>query len=281
MIGAIASPTPNPDQGTGQAGPPTAIEVAGVTKTYRTRTGAVKALAEVDCKINRGEFVSLLGPSGCGKSTLLRIMAGLSASSSGAVKIGGREVTRAQTQLGIVFQSPVLLEWRDTLANVMLQAEGRRMNKKAAEETARRLLEQVGLRGFERKRPSELSGGMQQRVAICRALLHDPEIVLMDEPFGALDALTRDQMNVDLQHLWAQGEKTVIFVTHSIPESVFLSDRVLVMSPSPGRIDLDLRIDIERPRRLAVRDSQQFTQYCGEIRDAFTKRGVLREEPPD
>jgi NitT/TauT family transport system ATP-binding protein len=207
-------------------------------------------------------------------------MAGLSSSSSGSVKIEGKQVTRAQTQLGIVFQNPVLLEWRDTLSNVMLQAQAKRMENKTAEETARRLLEQVGLAGFEQKRPSELSGGMQQRVAICRALLHDPNIVFMDEPFGALDALTRDQMNVDLQHLWAQGEKTVVFVTHSIPEAVFLSDRVLVMSPSPGRIDMDLRIGMERPRRLASRDSREFSQLCSEIRDAFTKRGVLREEPP-
>ncbi|MBJ7601791.1 MAG: ABC transporter ATP-binding protein [Candidatus Dormibacteraeota bacterium] len=255
------------------------IEVNGITKTYRTRTGAVNALAEVDCTIKRGEFVSLLGPSGCGKSTLLRIMAGLSSSSSGSVIIDGNPVIRPQTQLGIVFQSPVLLEWRDTLGNVMLQAEARGIDRRVALETANRLVKQVGLAGFERKRPSELSGGMQQRVAICRALLHDPDIVLMDEPFGALDALTRDQMNVDLQHLWAQGEKTVVFVTHSIPEAVFLSDRVLVMSPSPGRIDLGLRIDLERPRRLATRDSPQFAAYCSQIRNAFTKRGVLREEP--
>lgn len=279
-VASVARQSPSTNEVPGRAGSLPAIEVTGVTKTYRTRTGAVDALAEVNCTIKRGEFVSLLGPSGCGKSTLLRIMAGLSSSSSGSVKIEGKQVTRAQTQLGIVFQNPVLLEWRDTLSNVMLQAQAKRMENKTAEETARRLLEQVGLAGFEQKRPSELSGGMQQRVAICRALLHDPNIVFMDEPFGALDALTRDQMNVDLQHLWAQGEKTVVFVTHSIPEAVFLSDRVLVMSPSPGRIDMDLRIGMERPRRLASRDSREFSQLCSEIRDAFTKRGVLREEPP-
>jgi NitT/TauT family transport system ATP-binding protein len=255
-----------------------AIEVGGVTKTYRTRTGLVKALAPVDIAINRGQFVSLLGPSGCGKSTLLRIMAGLSVASSGNVTIEGKTVTRAQTQLGIMFQNPVLLRWRDALGNVMLQAEGRRIDRKEAEKSARRLLEQVGLAGFEHKRPSELSGGMQQRVAICRALLHDPGIVLMDEPFGALDALTRDQMSVDLQHLWQQGEKTVVFVTHSIPEAVFLSDRVLVMSPGPGRIDLDLPIELARPRRLATRDTSEFARYCAEIRAAFTRRGVLKEE---
>lgn len=249
-----------------------------MTKTYRTRTGVVRALAEVGCEIRRGEFVSLLGPSGCGKSTLLRIMAGLSPPSSGIVSIDGQAVRRAQTQVGIVFQNPVLLEWRDALGNVMLQAEARRMERAAAEIRARGLLEQVGLSGFERKRPSELSGGMQQRVAICRALLHDPAIVFMDEPFGALDALTRDQMNVDLQRLWHQGDKTVVFVTHSIPEAVFLSDRVLVMSPSPGRIDLDLSIGLDRPRRLAVRDLPEFARLCGEIRAAFTRRGVLRED---
>jgi NitT/TauT family transport system ATP-binding protein len=252
--------------------------VVGVTKTYQTRTGAVHALARVDCRIERNQFVSLLGPSGCGKSTLLRIMAGLAPASSGSVSIEGRPVLRAQTQLGIVFQNPVLLEWRDALGNVMLQAEARAMDQRAADSIARRLLAQVGLAGFERKRPSELSGGMQQRVAICRALLHDPTIVLMDEPFGALDALTRDQMNVDLQRLWAQGEKTVVFVTHSIPEAVFLSDRVMVMSPSPGHIDLDLPIQLERPRRLATRDSRAFAHYCSQIRDAFARWGVLREE---
>ncbi|MGH7862665.1 MAG: ABC transporter ATP-binding protein, partial [Candidatus Dormibacteraceae bacterium] len=211
-----------------------------VAKTYMTRTGPISAIGEVTCQIRRGEFVSLLGPSGCGKSTLLRIVAGLASASSGSVLIDGRRVTKPQTQMGIMFQSPVLLEWRDALGNVMLQAEARGLPRDAARDRAFELLSSVGLQGFEHNRPSELSGGMQQRVAICRALLHDPTIMLMDEPFGALDSLTRDQMNIDLQRLWSQGEKTVLFVTHSIAEAIFLSDRVIVMSPSPGRVDLDL-----------------------------------------
>jgi len=255
------------------------VEVNAVSKTYMTRTGPISAIGEVTCRIRHGEFVSLLGPSGCGKSTLLRIVAGLAAATTGSVVVDGRPVTKPQTQMGIMFQSPVLLEWRDALGNVMLQAEARGMRRGEARARALELLLSVGLQGFENKRPSELSGGMQQRVAICRALLHDPTVMLMDEPFGALDALTRDQMNVDLQRLWSQGEKTVIFVTHSIAEAIFLSDRVLVMSPSPGRVDLDLPITIARPRRLAMRHTGEFAEYTSQIWAAFARRGVIREEP--
>jgi NitT/TauT family transport system ATP-binding protein len=247
-----------------------------VSKVYRSRTGLVEALAGVSCSVAHGEFVSLLGPSGCGKSTLLQIVAGLLPASSGTVLLEEREVGAPQTQIGLVFQSPVLLEWRDALGNVLLQAEARGMDQRLARERARALLESVGLQGFEDKRPSELSGGMQQRVSICRALLHDPAVVLMDEPFGALDALTRDQMSVDLQRLWSQGDKTVLFVTHSIAEAIFLSDRVLVMSTSPGRIALDVRVDLPRPRPLAVRDTPQFMSLAAEIRAAFERIGVLR-----
>jgi len=256
----------------------TAIQLVGVSKSPYSRLGTVEAIADVTCSVSRGAFVSLVGPSGCGKSTLLRIIAGLTSPSSGTVMIENKRVRGPQTELGVVFQSPVLLEWRDALSNVMLQAEARRMDRRQAESKAHDLLAQVGLADFERKRPSELSGGMQQRVAICRALLHDPAIVLMDEPFGALDALTREQMNMDLQHLWSQGEKTVVFVTHSITEAVFLSDRVLVMSPRPARIDLDLRVELERPRSFAVRDAEEFNSYCAQIRATFAHRGVLREE---
>jgi len=254
------------------------IDLQGVAKTYSSPTGDIHALDKVSVSIARGQFVSLLGPSGCGKSTLLRIVAGLDQPSGGVVLIGGSRVTRPQTQLGIMFQSPVLLEWRDALGNVLLQAEARRMPKDAAEKAARELLASVGLAGFEHKRPHELSGGMQQRVALCRTLLHDPETILMDEPFGALDALTRDQMNVDLQFLWRRGEKTVLFVTHSIVEAVFLSDRVLVMSPAPGRISLDLPIDAPRPRRLAMREGTEFTKYVARIREVLFASGVLRED---
>jgi NitT/TauT family transport system ATP-binding protein len=258
--------------------PVMSIEFRNVSKRYSSRSGDVEALHDVSFGVTRGQFVSILGPSGCGKSTLLRIVAGLDRASVGTVRVAEKPVAGPQTQLGIMFQSPVLLEWRDALGNVMLQAEARRLERDAADKSARELLASVGLAGFEHKRPHELSGGMQQRVALCRTLLHDPETILMDEPFGALDALTRDQMNVDLQHLWKRGDKTVLFVTHSITEAVFLSDRVLVMSPSPGQISLDLAIDSPRPRRLAMRERPEFMTYVARIREILFASGVLREE---
>jgi NitT/TauT family transport system ATP-binding protein len=254
------------------------ITVDSVSKTYRTSTGPVDALADVSFTIRAGEFVSLLGPSGCGKSTLLRIIAGLETPTAGTISIGGRMVEGPQTQLGMVFQSPLLLAWRDALGNVLLQAEARRMDRHKAETAARELIASVGLAGFEHKWPRELSGGMQQRLAICRALLHDPPLLLMDEPFGALDALTRDQMNIDLQALWRRGEKTVVFVTHSISEAVFLSDRILVMSHRPGRVVLDTTIALTRPRRMRMRNTAEFTGYQEQIRAQFARSGVLREE---
>ncbi len=270
--------------GTGTAAPAVAgpdapiVQASDVAKTYLLRTGSVHALDGVTFRVRRGEFLSLLGPSGCGKSTLLRILAGLTPASSGEITLEGRPVAGPQTQVGMVFQRPVLLEWRTALDNVLLQAEARRLNRATARQRALELLGSVGLTGFEHVRPQALSGGMQQRVAICRALLHDPRILLMDEPFGALDALTRDQMAIDLQRLWRQGEKTVVFVTHSIDEAVFLSDRVLIMTPRPGRIDLDLSIDLPRPRRVAMKESPEFATYSHQIREALAARGVLRED---
>jgi NitT/TauT family transport system ATP-binding protein len=176
-----------------------------------------------------------------------------------------------------VFQSPVLLEWRTALGNIMLQAEARRLDRKAAERRARELLAAVGLAGFEGKYPDELSGGMRQRVAICRALIHDPPQLLMDEPFGALDALTRDQLVLDLQRLWNETRMTVMFITHSVAEAVFLSDRVIVMTPRPGQVDRIMDIDLPRPRTLAMRESPGFNAYVREILDLFLARGVLRE----
>jgi NitT/TauT family transport system ATP-binding protein len=255
-----------------------AIEVRDVSKLYDTRSGSIQALDRIALTVNTGEFVSLLGPSGCGKSTLLRIVAGLEKVTSGEVSISGSPVTGPQTQLGIVFQSPLLLAWRDAIGNILLQAEARKMDLIRTRQTSLALMESVGLGGFEHKLPRELSGGMQQRVAICRALLHDPSLILMDEPFGALDALTRDQMNIDLQALWRRGEKTVLFVTHSISEAVFLSDRILVVSPRPGRIVLDQRINLPRPRRMRMRDLEEFTGYQKLIRARFAESGVLRED---
>ena len=249
----------------------------GVSKVYATHDGPVRALEQVSVGARRGEFLSVLGPSGCGKSTLLMIAAGLLRPSSGAVSIDGAVVTRPRTDIGIVFQSPVLLEWRTALGNVMLQAEAKKLERTAAKRRARDLLGAVGLGGFEDKYPHELSGGMRQRVSLCRALIHDPTQLLMDEPFGALDALTRDQLVLDLQQIWNQRRMTVLFVTHSVPEAVFLSDRIMVMTPRPGRLDRMIDIELPRPRTLAMRETPEFAAYIREILDLFLARGVLRE----
>jgi NitT/TauT family transport system ATP-binding protein len=253
------------------------IDVRAVGKRYVARGGALDAIRDVNFTVVAGEFVSLLGPSGCGKSTLLRLVGGLDQPSSGQIRIQGQPVVGPQTEAGFVFQDPLLLEWRDAFGNVMLQAEARHYDRRLAEDRARTLLASVGLSQFEHLRPNELSGGMQQRVALCRALLHDPSLIFMDEPFGALDALTRDQMNIDLQHMWRLGEKTVLFVTHSSSEAVFLSDRVLVMSSSPGTVIMELRINLARPRRSVVRDSPQFSEYVRQIRETLYATGVLHE----
>jgi NitT/TauT family transport system ATP-binding protein len=252
------------------------IEIAGVSKTYSASDGLVHALAEVSLSVPAGEFLSILGPSGCGKSTLLLMIAGLLAPSAGEILVSGHPVTRPQTDVGIVFQSPVLLDWRTVIRNVLLQVEARGLDLASHRAKARDLLQAVGLEGFEDKYPFELSGGMRQRAAICRALIHDPPLLLMDEPFGALDALTREQMRLDIERLWLERRKTVVFITHSIPEAVLLSDRVVVMSPRPGRIDGILDIDLPRPRRLEVHESARFAEYQKAITDLFRARGVLR-----
>jgi len=251
------------------------IEVQGVSKTFQRSSDSVEALQSVDLEVGHGQFVTLLGPSGCGKSTLLRIIAGLDSSSSGNVFIDGSRVVDVQSQLGFMFQNPVLLEWRTALGNVLLQAEARGMDTSEAERRARDLLAAVGLVGFEDRYPFELSGGMQQRVAICRALLHDPEIVLMDEPFGALDAMTREQMNIQLEQLWLDGKKSVVFVTHSISEAVLLSDIVVVMSARPGRVVGSVEIDLPRPRGGDKRDRPRFTEYASGLRDLLESAGAF------
>jgi NitT/TauT family transport system ATP-binding protein len=253
------------------------ISVDGLSKQYLSRTGPILALDKVNFAIAEREFVSVIGPSGCGKSTLLMIVSGLTPSSTGAVTIGGRRVAGPYTELGIVFQEDVLLDWRSVIHNVLLQADIRGTRTAAAEERARELLGMVGLAGFETKYPHELSGGMRQRVSICRALLHDPALLLMDEPFGALDALTRDQMNLDLLGFWQKFQMTVLFVTHSISEAVFLSDRVIVMSPRPGKIETIVPIGLPRPRRLTMRDTPEFTEYTRSVRSIFERAGVLKE----
>jgi len=253
------------------------IGLEGVSQVYASNDGPVRALEGVSLRARHGEFLSVVGPSGCGKSTLLMIAAGLLRASSGSVLVEGRPVTRPRTDIGIVFQGPVLLEWRTALANVMLPADAKKLERRAAQARARDLLRGVGLRGFEDKYPHELSGGMCQRVSLCRALIHDPPQLLMDEPFGALDALTRDQLNLDLQQICAERRINVLFITHSIPEAVFLSDRVMVMTPRPGRIDREIAIDLPRPRTLAMRDAPEFAAYSRQILDLFLARGVLRE----
>ena len=257
------------------------VKVDRVKKLYETRGEPILALDECTLDLRPGEFVSIVGPSGCGKSTLLLMIAGLIGSSAGTIRIGETEVRKPYTDLGIVFQEPVLLDWRKVMSNVMLQVEMRKLDKRLYKQRATELLELVGLQGFEDRYPYELSGGMRQRVSICRALLHDPGLLLMDEPFGALDALTRDQLNLDLQSIWMRSRKTVMFVTHSITEAVFLSDRIAIFSPRPGKIVEVLDIDLPRPRRLSMRETPEFGRYAGEIRRVFTSLGILRDEEPE
>lgn len=253
------------------------VGIQGVSKTYEVREGDdVLALDRVDLQIEPGSFVAIVGPSGCGKSTLLSLLAGLSEVSSGEISIDGQRIDRPHPKVGVVFQSDLLLYWRSILDNIMLPIEIKGKDRKAYEARARELLEQVGLTGFENKFPSELSGGMRQRVAICRALIQEPGLLLMDEPFGALDALTREQMIMDLQSMWLRLRNTVVFITHGIDEAIFLADRVIVMSPRPGRIDLDMQVDIPRPRRWAqVHENAAFQHYTRRVREIFESKGVL------
>ena len=252
------------------------LEVGHLGKTYPTRQGGeIHALEDVNLRIEAGEFVTVVGPSGCGKSTLLKILAGILPRSTGRVALRGQPVDGPHRDVGVVFQAAVLLPWWTVLENVMLPVVVQRRDRRAYEVHARAYLDLVGLRGFEDKYPNELSGGMQQRVSICRALVHDPSILLMDEPFGALDAMTRDAMNLELQRIWAESRKTIVLVTHSIPEAVFLADRVVVMSPRPGRITDVIAIDLPRPRTLEVINSAPFGLYAARIRRHFGAAGGL------
>ena len=253
------------------------IEMRDISKIYSTPKGSIEALSAVDIDVKEREFVSIVGPSGCGKSTLMMIVSGLTRPTSGTVTITGTRVTKPYTDLGIVFQRDVLLDWRTVFENVMLPCEIRKLPRPAAEDRIHELLESVGLSEFRAQHPYELSGGMRQRVAICRALVHDPPLLLMDEPFGALDALTRDQLNIDLQHLWSQSQKTVLFITHSIAEAVFLADRIIVMSAHPGVVRESIKIDLPRPRHLGVRESAPFGEYVRRVHEIFFKFGVLTE----
>ena len=242
------------------------ISLKNVRKVYRTRDIEFEAISDVSLDVGDGELVSLVGPSGCGKSTLLRILAGLHPHDNGEVLIGNPEVPFDPSKdIGMVFQQPLLLKWRRILENVQLPAEILGLPMKAAKERARDLLSMVGLEGFEDKYPYELSGGMQQRAAIARALVHDPKLILMDEPFGALDAMTREKMNLELLDIWQQSQKTIIFVTHGIQEAVFLGTHVAVMSPSPACLADYFTVDLPHPRKLDIKTHKNFGIYTRRI----------------
>jgi NitT/TauT family transport system ATP-binding protein len=250
------------------------IQIRGLSKTFgETGTGGVLALREIDCTIEKGSFVSVVGPSGCGKSTLLRIVAGLLPASAGSVVMDGQAIVGTRRDVGMVFQSSILLPWRTILDNVLLPAEVLGLDMRSARARAMELLQLVRLEGFEHKLPRQLSGGMQQRASIARALLHDPKVLLMDEPFGALDAMTREQMNLELQRIWMESGKTVILITHSIPEAIFLGDVVFVMTPRPGALHRVIRVDLPRPRGMDVMGSAAFNAAAQEIRELFSHVG--------
>jgi NitT/TauT family transport system ATP-binding protein len=253
------------------------VEVAEVRKVYRNGTAeAVEAVSSVSFGVARGQFVAVLGPSGCGKSTLLMMVGGLEAVTAGHITVGGEPVTGPRTSIGIMFQDATLLPWKSAYDNVLFPIRVLKRPLDAYRDGAQKLLERVGLGGFMDKKPHELSGGMRQRVAICRALVYDPELLLMDEPFSALDAITRDEMNELLLDLWQQYTKTALFVTHSIREAVFLADRVLVMTRRPATIVEDLTVPFARPRPMAIGESREFNEICGHLRERI-EEGHYRE----
>ena len=252
-----------------------AIDLLALEKTYEARDGApVQALSPVTLAIEDGEFITIVGPSGCGKSTLLKLIAGLIPRSAGSLSLRGRPIAGPQRDMGIVFQTPVLFPWRTVLQNVLVPAEVLKLPAAPARQRAMGLLDLVGLAAFAGKYPSELSGGMQQRVAIARALVHEPSILLMDEPFGALDAMTRDNLNVEIRRLWKEAGMTILFVTHSIPEAVFLGGRVVVMTARPGRIAEVLPVELPDSRSIDVVNTDEFGVYVRRIRRHFNAGGI-------
>jgi NitT/TauT family transport system ATP-binding protein len=256
----------------------TYIEVCDVSKTYESERGTVEALRDVSLSIGAGEFVSVVGPSGCGKSTLLRCVSGLEQPSTGTISLKGEAVLSPAPSMGMVFQRDVLLDWRNILDNVLFTADFRGLPRKQWIGRAKELLELFGLSEFQNRYPWELSGGMRMRAAICRALLVAPELLLMDEPFAALDAFTRDDLNLELQKISQKTNSTTIFITHNITEAIFLGDKVVVMDRRPGRVALVLDIELARPRALSVRETPQFAEYGSIIRRTFEKLGILRSQ---
>ena len=245
------------------------LEVAGLAVVYQSPRGAQRAVDNCDLSVGAGEFVSIIGPSGCGKSTLLGVVAGLREATRGRVSILGSEVRGPRPEVGMVFQRPTLLPWMNVIENVLIPVRALGRSVDAHREQAQGLLKLVGLDKYALHYPHELSGGMQQRVGLARALIHDPGLLLMDEPFAALDAMTRERMSLELQDIWLARRKTVLFITHSIPEAVFLSDRIAVMTPSPGRIEREIAVDLPRQRRIETLASPAFAALCGEIRATF------------
>jgi NitT/TauT family transport system ATP-binding protein len=250
------------------------IKLENVNKIYLTKDDAITACKDINFDIKESEFVAIVGPSGCGKTTILKMIAGLVPYTNGTITIGDQVVNKPQTDLGIIFQDSVLLDWRNVISNVLIQIDIRQLDRSKYTSRAKELLKDVGLEGFENTQPYELSGGMRQRVSICRALIHDPPLLLMDEPFGALDALTREQISMDIQHLWMEKRKTALLITHSIPEAVLLADKVIVMSPRPGQIVEIIDVDLPRPRRLD-RLPKEYNEITGHIRQIFQASGVL------
>jgi NitT/TauT family transport system ATP-binding protein len=259
-----------PDSATPAAATPV-VEIRGVDKTFATASGGVVALQGIDLTIRAGEFVSLIGPSGCGKSTLLRIIGDLTGPSAGDVLVNGKPSHRARLDrdYGMVFQAPVLMDWRTVSRNVELPLEVMRYPKADRQARSKRLLDLVELGEFGDRYPWQLSGGMQQRVAIARAFAFDPALILMDEPFGALDEMTRERMNLELMRIWRETETTIVFVTHSIPEAVFLSTRVVVMSPRPGRVNRVVEVDLPQPRTFETREERRYFELVTEVREAL------------
>jgi NitT/TauT family transport system ATP-binding protein len=262
----------------GAAATSQAASIAGrnVVRRFQTAGAPFTAVDDVSFVIDRGEFVSLIGPSGCGKSTLMLMAAGLNPVTSGEISVDGRPLTAPLTDVGIVFQDHLLLDFRTAIGNVMLQAEARGLPIAETHERAMALFSKLGIADAAGRYPKQLSGGMRQRVSIARALIHQPSILFMDEPFGALDAITRTQIRHDLELLWLETRKTVLFITHSFDEAIGLSDRVLVMSPSPGRIVDEIRIDLPRPRPAHLGDYPSFNSYVERIHDAFRRFGVIK-----
>jgi len=241
------------------------INIRNLKKTYVTKTGTVPALQDVTFDVYRGEFITLVGPSGCGKTTLLKIISGLLTKSDGDLVFSSEGDFNPTREVGMVFQKPVLLKWRSIVDNVLLPIDILRLNRQDYHPKAMRLLDLVGLKGFEKSYPNELSGGMQQRASISRALIHDPQLLLMDEPFGALDALTREKMNLEILRIWQETQKTVLFVTHGIQEAVFLADRVIVLSARPARMVAAIEVNLPRPRTMEIKAEKEFGKLCLEI----------------